>query len=391
MSDPLEQPDLTPNSAGDAAKISANSFIDEAWGDQPLQDDPPAEQPAEQPIEQPPTEEQPVEQPPEEGPIGSPPEDLTGVPEHVVRKGEKSITTWRQLRAERDEFARKVVDTERDRLLKEQELAELKEKLEKVPSEEELEKLKEELATAKSRLSQVDLAGTPEFQEQFDKPINELFGRVVQKLMQAGHEEKEALSMARKVFRPGVTSPQSIEEVLPDESSVVVGALSALLESRDPLLQKREEALKEHQQTMEALQLERNRKASMDISAQLTRVAEKAFEEVGKGGSWLFVKGADEKWNEGVEARRNAALGYLRAGKPDVLARLIFEGIASPVYRKSFEKVKADLDDLRKKYEAVISRRPGLEARAPARPGEDPPEAAPTTVGGIVDQVWSET
>ena len=377
----MEQPDLTPNSAGDAAKISANSFIDEAWGDPPLQDDPPAEQPVEQP----------VEQPLEEGPIDSPPEDLTGVPDHVVRKGEKSITTWKQLRAERDELERKVVDTERDRLLKEQELAELKEKLEKVPSEEELEKLKEELETTKSRLSQVDLAGTPEFQEQFDKPINELFGRVVQKLMQAGHEEKEALSLARKVFRPGVTSPQSIEEVLPDESSVVVGALSALLENRDPLLQKREEALKEHQQTMEALQLERNRKASMDISAQLTQVAEKAFEDVGKGGSWLFVKGADEKWNEGVEARRNAALGYLRAGKPEVLARLIFEGIASPVYRKSFEKVKADLDDLRKKYEAVTSRRPGLEARAPARPGEDPPEAAPTTVGGIVDRVWGET
>ena len=376
MSNPMEQPDLTPNSAGDAAKISANSFIDEEWSDQPLQDDPP-----------------PQDDPPslEEGPIDSPPEDLTDIPDHVVRKGEKAIASWKKLRAERDEFARKVVDTERDRLLKEQELAELKEKLEKVPSEEELEKLKEELATAKARLSQIDLAGTPEFQEQFDKPINELFGRVVQKLMQAGHEEKEALSMARKVFRPGVTSPQSIEEVLPDESSVVVGALSALLENRDPLLQKREEALKEHQQTMEALRLERDRKASMDISAQLTQVAEKAFEEVGKGGSWLFVKGADEKWNEGVEARRNAALGYLRAGKPDVLARLIFEGIASPVYRKSFEKVKADLDDMRKKYEAVTSRRPGLEARAPARPGEEPPKAVPTTVGGIIDQVWGET
>ena len=39
------------------------------------------------------------------------------VPDHVVRKGEEAIRTWKQLRAELESERQKVADVERDRLL----------------------------------------------------------------------------------------------------------------------------------------------------------------------------------------------------------------------------------------------------------------------------------
>ena len=314
------------------------------------------------------------------------------VPDHVVRKGDEAIKTWKQLRAELEAERLKALDIERDRQLKDQELSELKKKLESAPPAEEIEKLKKELDEKENFIGQVEITRSKIFQEQYDKPLNELFGKVVRKFMQSGHDQNASVELARKVFRPSMNSPQALEQALPDESAVTIGAVSSLLDDRDVLAAKRDEAINNWKQTREASAAEERRRASTEIGQQLTKVSEVALDSVVKDGSWLFKPGQDPQWNEGVEARKNAAIGYIRAGKPEDLARLVFEGIASPVYRKGYEQLKAKYDDLKSKYEAIAGRgRPSLSGHAPAPSGVPSRVAqAPASVGQAIDQLWAE-
>ena len=87
-----------------------------------------------------------------------------------------------------------------------------------------------------------------------------------------------------------------------------------------------------------------------------------------------------------MQARRAAVLGYLRAGKPEDIARLVAEGIASPVYRKGYEQLRVAYDDLKSKYDAMVSSRPGLRNRAPAPDGAPAPAARPRNMDEFLEQ-----
>ena len=134
--------------------------------------------------------------------------------------------------------------------------------------------------------------------------------------------------------------------------------------------------------------MEEARRTSSEIGAQLTRVAQSGFESATKDGSWLYKEGSDEKWNAAVKARKDAAMGYLRAGKPEDLARLVAEGIVSPVYRKSYEQLKVAYDDLKAKYEGGITRRPSLSGRAPASVDGAPAPEKISSVSDFVAKEW---
>ena len=119
-------------------------------------------------------------------------------------------------------------------------------------------------------------------------------------------------------------------------------------------------------------------------------IAEGAIEAAVKDGSWLFNPGEDEGWNRSVQARRDAVAGYLRAGKPEDIARLVAEGIASPVYRKGYEQLRAAYDELKGKYEAVVSGRPGVRNSAPAPDGSPAPAARPKNMDEFLAQEFGE-
>jgi hypothetical protein len=389
--------DTLPGDAGGAAARSMGAVVDDLFSGDSGDAGQPAAQPAAPKPELP--EDDPGnlggfvpidEAPPPEATKPEPSEDL--VPEHVVRKGEEAIKTWKQLRGELEAERQKAADIERDRQLKDQELEELRKKIEAAPPAEEIEKLKKELEAKESFIGQIEVTQSKVFREQYDAPINELFGKVVRQFAKAGHDKDSALALARKVFRPGLNTPQALEQVVPDESAVTIGAISSLLEDREVLASKREQAIQNWRETREAAMVEERRRASTEIGQQLTRVSEVALDAVVKDGSWLFKPGQDPKWNEGVEARKSAAIGYIRAGKPEDLARLVFEGIASPVYRKGYEQLKAKYDELKGKYEAIANRgRPSLSGHAPAPAGVPSRVAqAPASVGEAVDRLWSE-
>ena len=395
--------DNLPADAGGAAAATAGEFIDSMFGGgvdaDPGEAAPQAPQASGGPA--PETEEdpgflggfKPIDPAPEK-PAAPPLPPVVDevVPDHVVRKGADAIKTWKDLRAKVDESERRAADIERDRLLKEQELEELKKKLESAPSAEEIEALKRQLQEKEDFIGQVDVTRSKVFQETYNRPLDELFAKTVRTLEKTGHDHDSSLALARKVFRPGMNDAQKLEQELPDEPATTIGSLMAILDDRDVFAQKRDEAIANWRQTAEASRLEEQRRTSTEIGQQLTRVAEQAFDAVSKDGSWLYQRGQDPKWNEGVEARRNAAIGYIRAGKPEDLARLVFEGIASPVYRKGYEQLKAKYDELKGKYEAIANRgRPSLSGHAPA-PADVPSRVAqaPASVGQAVDQLWAE-
>ena len=377
-------------SAGAAAAESAGDFIEDMFSEAspatpPPADDPPP--PSDEPVVDPIADPLPVAPP--AGPLPVKADEV--VPDHVVRKGDKAIATWKQMRAELEAAEQRAADIERDRLLKEQELDELKKKLENAPPEEKLKDLEKKLQDAEDYIGRVDLTQSRTFQEQYDAPLNELFGKVVRTFMKSGSEQQAAIELARKVFRPGMSDPAKLEEVLSDMPAVVIGSVATLLEDREVLAAKRDEAIQNWRQTKEASDLEDRRRTSSEVGQLLTKAAESAFDAVVKDGSWLFKPGQDPKWNEGVEARRNATLGYLRAGKPEDLARLVAEGIASPVYRKSYEQLKARYDDLSAKYAAITTRgRPGLSQHSPGGGAPAPAAAGPVTLEGTVDSIWKD-
>lgn len=413
-------PDVSGATAGAAAIASANPVVDELFGDaapadaapdrqepakpaqqvrqapakpaQPARQAPaqPADRPEDEPQDTPPAELSDFNEPPENVLPGKPGEET--VPDHVVRKGQKSIETWKQLRAELEAAEQKASEVERDRLLKEQQIEELNKKLETAPPEDKIKEMERRIAEQEDIIGRMDISRSKAFQEQFDKPINEVFGKVVRTFVKAGHSQEESVDLARKVFRPGMEDVAKLEQVLGDESAVTIGAVATLLEDREAHARLRDEALVNWRQTREASELEERRKSASEVGAILTRASDAALEAVIKDGSWLFKPGQDPQWNAGVEARKNAAIGYIRGGNPETLARLVFEGIASPAYRKGYEQVKARLDELQSKYDALVSGgRPGLMQRAPA-PGEAPrqSEEAPKTVGEFVDATWND-
>jgi hypothetical protein len=385
-------PDTLPNDAGSAALPSAMDFFNSLDEPQP---DTPAAPPA--PVDPPsPTDDfMPIDPPrPQDPPKPGDPlpiQDEEPVPDHVTRKGAEAVTTWKAARQEAKDLKRRLEDVERDREIKLVELEELKKKLEGAPPEDKLKELEEQVQKYEDQLGQIDITRSKTFQRQYDQPLHELFGKVVRTLQKTGIDERAAIEKARTIFRPGMENPSNLERALPDESSVVIGALSTLLEDREMLAVKRDEAIQNWRQTREASEMEERRQAATEIGEQLTRVSKSALDQVSKDGSWLFKEGQDPEWNKGVQARKDAVLGYLRAGKPEELARLVAEGIASPVYRKGYEQLKAAYDELKAKHEAVVGRRPGLENRSPADySGRAPVAEMPKTVDGMVDRLWSE-
>ena len=378
-------------SAGAAAAESAGEFVEQMFGHE-VPDEVPPPTAAEEPQggDEPPapsTEESP-ELPDPLAPQPLPIKADETVPDHVVRKGDKAIATWKQMRAELDAAEQRASDIERDRLLKDQELEELKKKLETAPPEAKVKELETKLQDAEDYIGRLDLTQSKVFQEQYDAPLNELFGKVVRTFMKSGSDQQSAIDLARKVFRPGMSDPAKLEPILSEFPAVVTGAVSAILEDREILSSKRDEAIQNWRQSKEASDMEERRRTSTEVGQQLTRAADVAFEAVVKDGSWLFKPGQDPKWNEGVEVRKNAALGYLRAGKPEDIARLVMEGIASPTYRKSYEQLKVRYDSVVAQLDAVTKGRPGLAQRASSSPVASPAAEGPKTPGSVVDEVW---
>lgn len=393
----MSTPDLTGQSAGAAAAASGIQFIDDLFE---AEDVPADEQPAGlPPVGSPPSAPPPPPPPPPPAfvPIDPPapgaplePTDDDAVPDHVTRKGDAAVTTWKAARAEAKALKQRVEDVERDRAVKETELAELRKKLETAPSEEKLKELEERIKNYEDELGRIDVTRSRVFQEQYVRPVNELFSKVVRTFVKAGRDERQAIELARAVFKPGMADPRELERALPDENSVTIGAVSALLEDRDALVAKHDAAIQDWRQTREAAELEERRRAASEMGAQLTRVSEGAIEAAVKDGSWLFKPGEDEGWNRSVQARRDAVAGYLRAGKPEDIARLVAEGIASPVYRKGYEQLRAAYDELKGKYEAVVSGRPGVRNSAPAPDGGPAPAARPKNMDEFLAQEFGE-
>ncbi len=311
-----------------------------------------------------------------------------GVPDHVVRKGAEAVNTWKAARLEAKQLKQKLEDIERDRSVKEVELSELKQKLERAPSEDKLKELESKVAKYEDELGRIDITRSKHFKDQYERPVNELFSKVVKTFMKAGRDERRALELARSVFRPGMSDPNTLERAIPEESSVVIGAISTLLEDRDVLVAKYDEAVQNWRQTREAAQAEESRQAASEIGSMLTKSAQQAFTEVSKDGSWLFTEGEDEEWNKGVKARKDAVMGYLRAGQPSELARLIAEGVASPVYRRGYETIKVAYDDLMAKYQGLVGRRPGVASHSADRGTPAPVGDAPKSVADFVDREW---
>jgi hypothetical protein len=385
--------------AGAAAAESAGEFIDNMFGE---------EQPQPQPQPEPQPEPQPGMKAGDPGELSDfvpidppkPAEDEPvlpiktdeSVPDHVVRKGDEAIKTWKQLRSELETERQKAIDIERDRQMKEQELEELRKKLETAPSEDKLKEMEDKLKEQEDYIGQMDITRSKVFQETYDKPFRDLFGKVVRQFMRSGKNQEQAVELARTVFRPGMNDPARLEEVLPEETAVTIGAVATLLEDREDLARRRDDAIKNWRETRAAIEVEETRRVSTSMAEQLTRVSEQAFEAVSKDGSWLYQRGQDPKWNEGVEARRNAAIGYIRAGKPEDLARLVFEGIAAPTYRKGYEQLKTKYEDLKSKYDAIANRtRPSLGGSSNQPTTRAPGEAAPpTSVNEFVDQNWEQ-
>ena len=321
-----------------------------------------------------------------------PPTDGVPVPDHVVRQGPKAIQSWKSLHSKVEETEARAAELERTRLLLEQERDELKKQLESAPPPEEIKRLKEALQAAEDKVGQLDVTQSLHFKESYDKPLNDLFSKVVKQFMKAGHDQQQAAAKARAVFRPGMTEIAELERALPDETATTVGAVSALLEEREALSARRDDAINNWRQTSEAARLEAVRRQSSEISAELSRVAEGAFDQVVADGSWLYKTGADPKWNEGVAARKAAAVGYIRAGKMEDLARLVLEGVAAPVYRRAYDSLKAKYDDAVAQLAAISAKRPGLGSRSPAPPASGSPRAAeaPKNVGEFINSKWEQ-
>ena len=386
----MNDPDAPEMSGLDAAMQLFNSIDDAPQGGAPLAAftrpvDEPAPSPQAQPLSQQPA----VPQDPPATPPGADPLPLGDVPDHVVRKGDKAIATWKQLNAELDTYKSKAAEVERDRELLTAQLKELEEKLAAAPKAEDVEAAKKRAAEYEDELGKIDVTRSPRFQEMYEKPIRELFGKVVQQFMKAGHPQELAVQKARLVFKPGMQDPQAIAQVLEDESSLVVGAVSALLDEREALAQRREDALENWRQEQAAGAEDMKRREAATISEQLNKHAAAGFGRALKEGSWLYKEGVDDNWNNGVKARKDAVMGFIRGGKPDELAYLVAEGVAAPTYRQLANRYKAEADDLRDQLTRIGGNRPGVGGGAPAAPGTGAP-AAPTNFRDYVDATWDQ-
>ena len=318
------------------------------------------------------------------------PPDTADIPDHVVRKGDKAIATWKQLNAELAAYKSRVSEIEQDRELKDAQLKELQEKLESGPKPEDVEAIKKRVEELEDELGKIDISRSSRFQELYDKPIGDVFGKIVHQFVKAGHTQETAVQKARSVFKPGLQDPQALTQVLEDESSLTVGAVSALLDEREMLVQRRADALENWRQEQAAGAEDNKRREAATISEQLNKHAAAGFDRALKEGSWLYKDGTDDRWNEGVKARRDAVMGFIRGGKPDELAYLVAEGVASPTYRQLANRYKAEADDLRSQLERIGGNRPGVGgSSAPPSSGAPTAPEAPKDFRGFIDQEWA--
>ena len=317
------------------------------------------------------------------------PQDTQSIPDHVVRKGDKAIETWKGLHAEVDSAKARIIEIERDRELKDAKIAELEEAMKTAPKKEDIEAERKRALELEDTLGKIDVTKSKRFQELYDKPIASVFSKVVQQFMKAGRTQDQAVEKARRIFKPGMQDPRALSAELDDESSLVVGAVSALLDEREQLAQRREDALQNWRQEQAAEAEDRTRRDAASVSELLTKAATTGFDRALGEGSWLFREGEDPKWNAGVKARKDAVLGFMRGGKPEELAYLVAEGVAAPVYRKAYERAKAEVEDLRSQLASTGRLRPGVgDSRPQGQPQAAP--SRPATLSEAVDNEWQD-
>lgn len=256
------------------------------------------------------------------------------------------------------------------------ELAELKQQLEQTreqgPAVEEIKsKYEEQIKVLEEQVGQYDLASTPAFKQKYDAVLQGMLSRVAGLLKKAGASDAEALRIANEL-RSKKTVDRANE--LNDFAPALAGPIVNIFEDFDELLFKREADLRNWRESKKAVEEEERRIGHSKTLQIADTLAVSTLNQLSSERNPFYTTSqSDPSWNRKVSDRINTYKGLLKSGKPEVLAKLVAEGLTADEFKKmyfaererrlSYEKMLEE----RQSFSGAPSNRPSSEVRSAPR------------------------
>ena len=257
------------------------------------------------------------------------------------------------------------------------ELAELKQQLEQSreqgPAVEEIKaQYEEKVKSLEEQIGQFDLAYSPAFKQKYDSVLNNMLGRIANMLKKAGASDAEAARIVTDL-RGKKTVDRANE--LNDFAPALAGPIVNLFEDFDDLMFKRESDLRNWRESKKAVEEEERRLGqSKTLQIADTLAASTLNELSSERNPFYTLSQSDKNWNQKVSSRINTYKGLLKSGKPEVLAKLVAEGLTADEFKKmyfaererrqSYEKLLEE----RRSFSGSPSNQPQMDARVAPRP-----------------------
>jgi hypothetical protein len=237
-----------------------------------------------------------------------------------------------------------------------------------------IEALKKQLTEAYDKLGQVSLESDPRFQDQFNRPKQNIIGEIKATLKEFEHDEtlaEQLVPMSRK---------QRIE-FLNQEAPEAAVAILPLLMQHDQVERARGEALKNHKAMAETLAIQQQRQQGMLTRNARAQLFKQSLEKVMSDGTFIMkpVDGNDA-WNSGVGKVQERVKYLFTADDPEAQAEALVLGAAAPIYLGMLKKEHARRVELEKQLRQRQGIRPGLDGRMSPRrdtPPKHPDEMTP--------------
>jgi len=211
-----------------------------------------------------------------------------------------------------------------------------------------------ELQRLSDQLSQVDFARSPQFEKEYQAPLNRTYEKVVAAVKEFGGADPLAGQLANLGLKDRF---QLLQQQLPEAAAVLMPLFNQL----DDSVFKRNQALTDHKQ----LSTQLAERATVEQQTQIHQVRnamrDKVLSSLEAEGNFVFSEvPGNEEWNGKVAIFKGAVDTLINSDNIELQTEALALSVAAPVYRGLYEQERTRSAELEKQLQRFQKATPGV-------------------------------
>ena len=211
-----------------------------------------------------------------------------------------------------------------------------------------------ELQRLSDQLSQVDFARSPQFEKEYQAPLNRTYEKVVAAVKEFGGADPLAGQLANLGLKDRF---QLLQQQLPEAAAVLMPLFNQL----DDSVYKRNQALTDHKQLSTQLAERATVEQQTQIHQVRNAVRDKVLSSLEAEGNFVFSEvPGNEEWNGKVAIFKGAVDTLINSDNIELQTEALALSVAAPVYRGLYEQERTRSAELEKQLQRFQKATPGV-------------------------------